>query len=82
MKNPGINRFNSILSLIVLLLSLGGGSAWAEIKPARKPVHNNCVALGSWVIPGSGQTTQQDVITRAAQASVVLLGETHVNADH
>ena len=82
MKNPGINRFNSILSLIVLLLSLGGGNAWAEIKPARKPVHNNCVALGNWVIPGSGQTTKQDVITRAAQASVVLLGETHVNADH
>jgi uncharacterized iron-regulated protein len=57
-------------------------NAWANITPAKKPVPKDCVALGSWVIPGSGSTTQQEVIAQAAKASVVLLGETHVNADH
>lgn len=39
-------------------------------------------AAGDWIVPGSGKTSQQEVIARAAKASVVLLGETHVNADH
>ena len=82
MTNFSVNRSNRMLSLTVLLLSLCWNNAWAEIKPAKKPLPKNCVALGNWVIPGSGQSTQQDVITRAAKASVVLLGETHVNADH
>ena len=82
MTNFSINKHNKILSLIALLLSLCWNNAWADIKPAKKPIPSNCVGLGSWVIPGSGKTTQQDVITRAAKASVVLLGETHVNADH
>src|SRR5688500_5973958 len=82
MTNFSVSRRNRILSLTVLLLSLCWNNAWAEIKPARKPVPKDCVALGNWVIPGSGQTMQQDVIARAAKASVVLLGETHVNADH
>ncbi|SFE27236.1 ChaN family lipoprotein [Nitrosomonas sp. Nm166] len=82
MTNFNTTRRNRILSLTILLLSLCWNNAWAEIKPAKKPIPSNCVGLGSWVIPGSGQTTQQDVITRAAKASIVLLGETHVNADH
>lgn len=82
MENFSINRYSRILSLIILLLSLGWNNAWADIKPTRKPQPKDCVTLGNWVIPGAGRTTQQDVITRAAKASVVLLGETHVNADH
>jgi uncharacterized iron-regulated protein len=70
------------LSLIALLLSLCWSNAWTAITPAKKPISKDCVPLGNWVVPGSGQTTQQDVISRAAKASVVLLGETHVNADH
>jgi uncharacterized iron-regulated protein len=82
MTNFSISRRNRILSLTALLLSLCWSNAWAAITPAKKPVPKDCVPLGNWVIPGSGQTTQQDVISRAAKASVVLLGETHVNADH
>lgn len=82
MTNFSISRRNRILSLTVLLLSLCWSNAWAAIKPTKKPVPQNCVALGNWIIPGSGQTTQQEVIARAAKASVVLLGETHINADH
>lgn len=82
MTNFSVSRRNRIPGLIVLLLSLYWNSAWGDIKPARKPVPKDCVELGSWVAPGFGRTTQQDVIARAAKASVVLLGETHVNADH
>lgn len=83
MTNFSVTRRNRMLSLIVLLLSLCGSNAWATaVKPAKKPVLNQCVALGDWVVPGSGRTTQQEIIARAAKASVVLLGETHINADH
>lgn len=82
MTNFSVNRYNGMMSLALLLLGLCWSSAWAGIIPAKKPVTKDCVPLGSWIIPGSGQTTQQEVITRAAKASVVLLGETHVNADH
>lgn len=82
MTNFSISRRNRILSLTALLLSLCWSNSWAAITPAKKPVPKDCVPLGNWVIPGSGPTTQQDVISRAAKASVVLLGETHVNADH
>lgn len=82
MTNSSVSRNHSVLGLTVLLLSLYGNSAWAEIKPAKKPQSKQCVTLGNWSIPGAGQTTQKDVIARAAKASVVLLGETHVNADH
>lgn len=53
-----------------------------QIKPGHKPAQTNCVPLGSWVMPGVGQVANRDVITHAAKHSVVLLGETHVNADH
>lgn len=69
------------MSLAVILLSLAT-HAGAVITPAKKPVPDNCVPLGQWIVPGSGQAAQHDVIARAAKSSVVLLGETHVNADH
>ena len=82
MTNFSVSRRNRILSLIVLLVSLCGNNAWAAIKPAKKPAPKDCVPLGNWIVPGAGQATQQEVIARAAKASVVLLGETHINADH
>lgn len=54
----------------------------STVKPGNKPVQTNCVPLGSWINPGVGQMTYADVIDRAVKNSVVLLGETHVNADH
>ncbi len=82
MTNFSESRTNRIAGVILLLMSMSWSGAWASILPAKKPVPKNCVALGSWVIPGAGETTQHAVITRAAKASVVLLGETHINADH
>lgn len=53
-----------------------------DLKPSHKPVQTNCVPLGKWMIPGSGQTDYANIVGRAVKHSVVLLGETHVNADH
>ena len=42
-----------------------------------------CVAPGTWYDPGSRATvTTQNLLARVKDASVVLLGETHVIADH
>ncbi|SEN48317.1 ChaN family lipoprotein [Nitrosomonas marina] len=53
-----------------------------SIKPANKPARTDCVPLGNWIIPGSGAAVYADIIDQAVKNSVVLLGETHVNADH
>ncbi len=83
MTNLSKNRTNRIANVVLLLLSMSYCyGAWASIIPAKKPEPKHCVALGSWVIPGAGETTQREVIAQASKASVVLLGETHVNADH
>ena len=79
-----ISRVSGLVGLMLVILSIGN-VAQAQIKPGQKPAkpaQTNCVPLGSWVAPGSGQVTNHDVISRAAKSSVVLLGETHVNADH
>ncbi|WP_242447206.1 ChaN family lipoprotein [Nitrosomonas supralitoralis] len=70
------------MSVTFLLLSLCVNNVMGVTIPAKKPAPNNCVPLGDWIVPGLGKTTQQEVIAQAAKASVVLLGETHVNADH
>ncbi|WP_295623906.1 ChaN family lipoprotein [uncultured Nitrosomonas sp.] len=83
MANFNVNRCSRIISVTVLLLSLCVNTALANaITPAKKPVPKDCVPLGDWVVPGLGKTSQQEIIARATKASVVLLGETHVNADH
>ena len=82
MRNFSVNRHHVIAAMLMLAMSMSWSNAWASIIPAKKPAPTQCVALGSWVIPGAGEATQRDVITRASKSSVVLLGETHVNADH
>ena len=54
----------------------------ANVKPGNKPVQTHCVPLGKWMLPGSGQADYANIVARAVKHSVVLLGETHVNADH
>lgn len=70
------------IAVSAMTLGLLMSPAHAVVIPSKKPVSNQCVPLGDWVVPGSGKVQQQQVIARAAQAEVVLLGETHVNADH
>ena len=81
MKNRYVTPQYSMKILAVMLLSLVT-SAGAVVTPPKKPVPDNCVPLGDWVVPGSGKVSQQEIIARAAKSAVVLLGETHVNADH
>ncbi len=51
---------------------------------ALAPVHaaESCAPPGEWRIPGGGPIAAQDILARAASARVVLLGESHDNADH
>lgn len=61
----------------------------AQIKPAHKPrladsqpAAETCVPVASWVIPGKGPTSLQQVIASAVNQSVVLLGESHTSREH
>lgn len=41
-----------------------------------------CAPAGEWTVPGGGRIAAPDILARAAKAQVVLLGESHDNADH
>jgi uncharacterized iron-regulated protein len=41
-----------------------------------------CVPPGTWAVPGGERVAPQEILARAANAQVVLLGEVHDNADH
>ena len=43
---------------------------------------STCAPAGAWTIPGGGRVAAQEILSRAARESVVLLGESHDNADH
>ncbi len=57
----------------LLLLSVLG------LAPAA---HAECVPVAAWVAPGGDRLAARDVLSRAARASVVLLGESHDSAEH
>ena len=63
--------FNALLQVVAL------GSA-LFLTPALA----NCVPPGEWRLPGQGVVAQSVILEKAAAARVVLLGETHDNADH
>jgi uncharacterized iron-regulated protein len=57
----------------------------AAVVMAAAPAHaqqNGCAPIGEWTIPGAGQVAAQEILSRAARESVVLLGESHDSADH
>lgn len=41
-----------------------------------------CAPVGQWSVPGGGRIAAPEILGRAAKAQVVLLGESHDNADH
>ncbi|MBE0613240.1 MAG: ChaN family lipoprotein [Burkholderiales bacterium] len=55
-------------------------AALLAAAPAR--AHEGCAAEAVWTIPGGGGISAQTVLGRATGARVVLLGESHDNADH
>lgn len=73
----------------MLLVSVGHpDNLLAQIIPAHKPKSpisdsaRECVPVAHWIIPGKGKIVLSDIIARAANQSVILLGETHVNREH
>ena len=56
----------------------------AAAIPSTTPAHAGgaCLPVGEWSVPGGGRIAAQEILTRAATARVVLLGESHDNADH
>lgn len=54
--------------------------AAAVASPAQ--AQNACAPASEWTIPGSGRVAAQEILSRAAAMSVVLLGESHDDADH
>lgn len=79
------------IGLVSMMLFTGGMFATnlsAQITPPHKPesrlseVVQECVPVANWIIPGMGTTTLSEIISRAADQSVILLGETHVNREH
>jgi len=58
---------------LILIAAAAATSAQAQ---------NPCAPVGEWTIPGGGRVAAQEILSRAAREAVVLLGETHDNADH
>ena len=57
-------------------------SAAAGIAAVPALAQQNCASAGQWTVPGGGRIAAQEILARAAKAQVVLLGESHDNADH
>lgn len=55
-------------------------AAFLPFAPAF--AQSKCVPDGDWIVPGEGRSSGPEVLARAARGQVVLLGETHDNADH
>lgn len=66
--------------LLPPLLALAAAAA-AHEAPAPA-VRAECVPVAAWVAPGGEELAARDVLSRAAEASVVLLGESHESAEH
>lgn len=56
--------------------------AAAAVASTPAQAQRNCAPAGEWTVPGAGRVAAQEILSRAARESVVLLGETHDNADH
>lgn len=65
------------LSGICIAGLLAAGPAWPASAADR-----DCVPVASWVAPPGTRLDVRRVVTDAARRTVVLLGETHENAEH
>jgi len=59
-----------------------GFAAAAILAAAPARAHEACAPVGEWSVPGGGRIAGPEILARAAKAQVVLLGESHDNADH
>jgi uncharacterized iron-regulated protein len=68
----------------ICLILIAAGLSWASPVgrlAARAAEARVCVPVGSWVVPGS-RKSRQDALPRLAMHDVVLLGESHDEAEH
>ena len=56
--------------------------AAAAVTATPAQAQSTCAPAGEWAVPGDGRVAAQIILSRAARESVVLLGESHDNADH
>ncbi len=54
----------------------------AAVAATPAQAQSTCAPAGEWTVPGVGRVAAQEILARAARESVVLLGESHDNADH
>jgi uncharacterized iron-regulated protein len=75
-----MNIFNAANAhLRVSILGLVAATIFASTPVCA---HEGCAAEGVWTVPGVGPVATREILGRAASAQVVLLGESHDNADH
>ena len=71
----------NILGVFLLILGTELNIVLAEIVPENN--HKlECAPVGSWSVPGGEEISSAEVISNAANQSVVLLGEAHANLEH
>ena len=71
----------NILGVFLLMLGTELNIVLAEIVPENN--HKlECAPVGSWSVPGGEEISGTEVISNAANQSVVLLGEAHANLEH
>ena len=56
--------------------------AFLLLTTLQAQAQNQCAAAAQGTAPGSGRVEANEVLSRAARAQAVLLGESHENADH
>lgn len=78
-----MKKIRPTLVAALSLLTLAGCTAYADTRPALADQPQACVQPGTWFDPGGRQTlTTPQALARLKDTRVVLLGETHVIADH
>jgi len=72
-----------LFSLTALIVTLTTGCATIQLPPPTEKTDTVCIAPGTWYAPAQGQPlTTQNVLARLKDTRVVMLGETHIIADH
>lgn len=57
-------------------------AAAAILAAAAARAAVECAPASAWTVPGSGRIATRELLARASKAQVVLLGESHDDADH
>ena len=85
----GSSRLRTVVlsaSLVVAAAGLSWAHAWAQANSSAAPTQTSsaCATYGNWIDVKTGQPIDREALFRdlVAKAAVVLLGESHTDADH